>query len=84
VEQLFPPGSQLAAIASWMQKIGWWAHQDLNLEPTDYESARLSLPVFAATYSEQQKTQGPLSAKESTVCNLLVGLLGLEPRTNTL
>lgn len=21
---------------------GWWAHQDLNLEPTDYESAALT------------------------------------------
>ena len=22
--------------------LGWWAHQDLNLEPTDYESAALT------------------------------------------
>ena len=24
------------------QTLEWWAHQDLNLEPTDYESAALT------------------------------------------
>ena len=23
----------------------WWAHQDLNLEPTDYESAALTIEL---------------------------------------
>ncbi len=23
-------------------QLSWWAHQDLNLEPTDYESAALT------------------------------------------
>ena len=23
----------------------WWAHQDLNLEPTDYESAALTVEL---------------------------------------
>jgi hypothetical protein len=23
-------------------RLNWWAHQDLNLEPTDYESAALT------------------------------------------
>jgi hypothetical protein len=26
---------------------GWWAHQDLNLEPTDYESAALTVELWA-------------------------------------
>ena len=25
----------------------WWAHQDLNLEPTDYESAALTVELWA-------------------------------------
>jgi len=25
--------------------MGWWAHQDLNLEPTDYESAALTVEL---------------------------------------
>ena len=29
-----------------MQKV-WWAHQDLNLEPTDYESAALTVELWA-------------------------------------
>ncbi len=24
---------------------GWWAHQDSNLEPTDYESAALTIEL---------------------------------------
>jgi hypothetical protein len=31
-------------IESWM-KLTWWAHQDLNLEPTDYESAALTVEL---------------------------------------
>src|SRR3989442_947537 len=27
------------------RKEGWWAHQDLNLEPTDYESAALTVEL---------------------------------------
>jgi hypothetical protein len=27
--------------------LGWWAHQDLNLEPTDYESAALTVELWA-------------------------------------
>ena len=26
-------------------KESWWAHQDLNLEPTDYESAALTIEL---------------------------------------
>ena len=26
-------------------KYEWWAHQDLNLEPTDYESAALTIEL---------------------------------------
>ena len=25
----------------------WWAHKDLNLEPTDYESAALTVELWA-------------------------------------
>ena len=25
--------------------LAWWAHQDLNLEPTDYESAALTIEL---------------------------------------
>ena len=25
--------------------VDWWAHQDLNLEPTDYESAALTVEL---------------------------------------
>jgi len=25
--------------------LNWWAHQDLNLEPTDYESAALTVEL---------------------------------------
>ena len=28
-----------------VQQRGWWAHQDLNLEPTDYESAALTVEL---------------------------------------
>ncbi len=27
--------------------VAWWAHQDLNLEPTDYESAALTVELWA-------------------------------------
>src|SRR6266496_2714771 len=27
--------------------MAWWAHQDLNLEPTDYESAALTVELWA-------------------------------------
>ena len=27
--------------------VSWWAHQDLNLEPTDYESAALTVELWA-------------------------------------
>ena len=26
---------------------GWWAHQDLNLEPADYEPAALTIELWA-------------------------------------
>jgi hypothetical protein len=29
------------------EKHRWWAHQDLNLEPTDYESAALTVELWA-------------------------------------
>ena len=32
----------------------WWAHQDLNLEPTDYESAALTVELWAQ--SEESTT----------------------------
>ncbi|SPF47819.1 hypothetical protein SBA1_780007 [Candidatus Sulfotelmatobacter kueseliae] len=28
----------------------WWAHQDLNLEPTDYESAALTVELWARPF----------------------------------
>ena len=28
----------------------WWAHQDLNLEPTDYESAALTVELWARAF----------------------------------
>lgn len=28
----------------------WWAHQDLNLEPTDYESAALTVELWARSF----------------------------------
>jgi hypothetical protein len=34
--------SNALEIASLQNVAGWWAHQDLNLEPTDYESAALT------------------------------------------
>ena len=34
---------------SWLAK--WWAHQDLNLEPTDYESAALTVELWARSNS---------------------------------
>ena len=30
----------------WTYEV-WWAHQDLNLEPTDYESAALTVELWA-------------------------------------
>src|ERR1700686_5806596 len=35
--------------------LAWWAHQDLNLEPTDYESAALTVELWA------RKTQSSIS-----------------------
>jgi hypothetical protein len=38
-------GNQLriATVGDLKKRAGfWWAHQDLNLEPTDYESAALT------------------------------------------
>ncbi len=29
------------------EKSPWWAHQDLNLEPTEYESAALTVELWA-------------------------------------
>jgi hypothetical protein len=29
-------------VTAWLT---WWAHQDLNLEPTDYESAALTVEL---------------------------------------
>jgi hypothetical protein len=29
------------------EPLEWWAHQDLNLEPTDYESAALTVELWA-------------------------------------
>jgi hypothetical protein len=31
-------------------KVGWWARQDLNLGPTDYESAALTAELQAPPY----------------------------------
>ena len=43
VNELFPrckfAVNQWAELTVW---VGWWAHQDLNLGPTDYESAALT------------------------------------------
>src|ERR1700679_2187262 len=35
---------------------GWWALQDLNLQPTDYESAALTIELRAQTLLYQQFT----------------------------
>jgi len=39
------PGRESAADASLAQKDTWWAHQDLNLEPTDYEFSDISVSL---------------------------------------
>jgi hypothetical protein len=40
-----PPASRIAKrllTPDVSERNAWWAHQDLNLEPTDYESAALT------------------------------------------
>ena len=32
-------------VAAHLTRERWWAHQDLNLEPTDYESAALTVEL---------------------------------------
>ena len=40
VEEILRHGRNVGGICQeWLV---WWAHQDLNLEPTDYESAALT------------------------------------------
>lgn len=39
----------------------WWAHQDLNLEPTDYESAALTVELWARHVDSK--------AKSRNICN---------------
>jgi hypothetical protein len=34
-----------------MLRIEWWARQDLNLGPTDYESAALTAELQARTFA---------------------------------
>jgi hypothetical protein len=36
----------------------WWAHQDLNLEPTDYESAALTVELWALRSTRPIVIQG--------------------------
>jgi hypothetical protein len=46
--------------------IFWWAHQDLNLEPTDYESAALTVELWARkaqSSTEQTSYLGPQPAQ---------------------
>jgi hypothetical protein len=33
-------------------RVEWWAHQDLNLEPADYEPAALTIELWALRKSE--------------------------------
>ena len=40
----------LTLLNSWRLYGGWWAHQDLNLEPTDYESAALTVELWARPF----------------------------------
>jgi hypothetical protein len=37
----------MPAYTMGMMWVAWWAHQDLNLEPTDYESAALTVELWA-------------------------------------
>ena len=41
-----------------IENIPWWAHQDLNLEPTDYESAALTVELWAREV-QSIRGQGP-------------------------
>jgi hypothetical protein len=36
------PDSETPPHSRCLRRNAWWAHQDLNLEPTDYESAALT------------------------------------------
>jgi len=38
----FPDSETAGVEADFSEGNAWWAHQDLNLEPTDYESAALT------------------------------------------
>ena len=40
----------------------WWAHQDLNLEPTDYESAALTVELWARSLNLTLATHSALGA----------------------
>ena len=39
--------TKVTAEASAEKNAAWWAHKDLNLEPTDYESAALTVELWA-------------------------------------
>ena len=44
---------------------GWWAHQDLNLEPADYEPAALTVELWARRHKYKSQLSSLNSQRQT-------------------
>jgi hypothetical protein len=61
----------------------WWARQDLNLGPTDYESAALTAELQARTFTHitLKKVSAHADQQRRLSSPAVVGKVGPSPRT---